>query len=96
VAKTIKFIEEKRCKMATAQVVLTEAEAESLETLSRNQGKAPEDLLHEAVAQFLWRHDAHSRLAALRGARGIWRERRDIPELNELRSEWNRNPCCME
>jgi hypothetical protein len=78
--------------MTTAQVVLTEDEAESLQTLSRNQGKAPEELLHEAVAQFLQRR-APSRLTMLRQARGIWQGREEIPEWNQLRSEWNRDHC---
>ena len=28
------------------------------------------------------------RLAALRQARGIWRERQDLPDASELRREW--------
>jgi hypothetical protein len=77
--------------MTTAQVVLSEAEAESLEMLSRDQGKAPEELLHEAISQFLRQRDVQSRLDALKRARGIWQGRDDISDLKELRGEWDRN-----
>lgn len=31
-----------------------------------------------------------NRLAALTQVRGIWQDRQDLPELSELRNEWNR------
>ncbi len=76
--------------MATAQVTLTESETQAIQALSQSKGKTQEEILHEAVQQFLAQHKAESRLAALQQARGIWQGRQDLPDLTELRDEWNR------
>lgn len=77
--------------MPTAQVTLTESEREALEILSQLKGKTTEELVHEAVEQMLEQYRQDKRLAALRQARGIWKDREDLPILEELRSEWNRD-----
>lgn len=76
--------------MATAQVTLTDEESQALQTLSQIKGVAPEVLLHEAVESYLGHHKSGPRLAALRQARGIWSQREDLPDLTELRREWDR------
>jgi hypothetical protein len=77
-------------RMTTAQIVLTESENRAIEALSQSEKKSREEILHEAVEQFLLRHQVEHRLAALRQARGIWKERQDSTNLTELRDEWNR------
>lgn len=76
--------------MAIAQVTLTESQSQAIQALSQSKGKTPEDILHEAIEQFLARHKIENRLVALRQARGIWQGRRDLPDFAEIRSEWNR------
>ena len=76
--------------MTTALVTLTDEESQQLQTLSQIKGVAPEVLLHEAVESYLGRHKTDDRLVSLRQARGIWSERQDLPELTELRREWDR------
>lgn len=76
--------------MATAQVTLTESENQAIQALSQSKGKTQDEILHEAIEQFLAKHKAESRLIALRQARGIWQERQDLPNLTELRNEWDR------
>ena len=76
--------------MTTAQVTLTESEAQAVQALSQSQGKTQEQILHEAIEQFLTQHRVENRLAALRQARGIWRGRHDLPDFTELRNELNR------
>lgn len=76
--------------MTTAQVTLTDSEAQAVQALSQSQGKTQEQILHEAIGQFLTQHKAENRLAALRQARGIWQGRQDLPDFTELRNEWNR------
>lgn len=76
--------------MATAQVTLTESENQAIQALSQSNGKTQDEILHEAIEQFLAQHRTESRLAALRQARGIWQEREDLPNFAELRNEWNR------
>lgn len=76
--------------MHTTQITLTDAEKQALEVLSQLKGKTPEVLLQEAVGQMLEQYQQEKRLAALRQARGLWKDRDDLPTLEELRSEWNR------
>jgi hypothetical protein len=76
--------------MPTAQVTLTDAESREIELISQLQGKTPAALLHEAVADMLERHQHEKRLAALRQVRGLWQSREDLPTVEDLRSEWNR------
>jgi len=76
--------------MAIAEVILTESELEAIRDVSQRQGKTQEEILHKAIEQFLAQHKTETRLAALRQARGIWRERDDLPDFGELRSEWDR------
>ena len=73
--------------MATAQVTLTESETQAIQALSQSKGKTQEEILHEAIDQFLAQHKTESRLAALRQARGMWQERQDLPDPAELRNE---------
>ena len=76
--------------MTTAQVTLTESETEAIRALSQSKGKAQEEILHDAIEQFLAQHKVENRLTALRKARGIWHGRQDLPDYTELRKEWNR------
>jgi hypothetical protein len=76
--------------MTTAQVMLTNDEAELLQSLSQQTGKSQDELLHEAVESFLGAAVAKDRQALLRQARGIWKERQDLPKLQDLRNELDR------
>ena len=76
--------------MHTTQITLTDSANEALEVLSQLKGKKPEELLQEAVEQMLEPYQQENRLAALRQARDLWKDRDDLPTLEELRSEWNR------
>jgi len=76
--------------MTTAQVTLTDSESRAIQALSRSQGKTEEEILHEAIEQFLRQQPAEDRLAKMRQARGMWRDRDDLPDFRELRKEWDR------
>ncbi|MEI8373166.1 MAG: CopG family transcriptional regulator [Planctomycetota bacterium] len=76
--------------MPTAQVTLTDAESQEIELISQLRGKTPAVLMREAVEHMLEEYQHEKRLAALRQVRGIWQNREDLPTLEELRSEWNR------
>jgi hypothetical protein len=77
--------------MTTAQITLTEKESERLRTLAQNTGKTEEELLHEAVEIFLSGTQMQRRLELLRQARGIWKDRQDLPSLESLRASWDRH-----
>ena len=77
--------------MTTAQVTLSESESHAIQTLSEIKGKTQEEILRQAIEQFLTQHQTENRLAALRQARGIWQERHDLPDFVALRNEWDRS-----
>ena len=71
----------------TTQITLSETESQSIASLSESRGVTQEEILHQAIEQFLAQHQTQSRLAALQQARGIWRDRDDVPDVAALRSE---------
>lgn len=73
-----------------AEIRLTELENEALCVLSQNTGKAESDLLHEALQGYLRQSAKNKRLTLLRQAKGLWRDRKDVPEVRELRAEMDR------
>lgn len=76
--------------MATAQISLTNAESEALRMLAQRTGKTEADLLHEAIESLLNQAEGKPRLASLRQAKGIWKDRADLPDFRALRAELNR------
>lgn len=71
----------------TAELLLTEEEQVALEAMVRETGKTEGELIHDALAGLLGRQD---RLASLRQARGVWKERQDLPDFRTLRAELDR------
>ncbi len=76
--------------MTAAQITLTDAADQALSELAEQSGKTRDDLLREAVEQFLVRHRAQDRLRSLRQGRGLWKDRTDLPPLESLRAEMDR------
>jgi len=76
--------------MDSAAITLTEQEQLSLRAIAQQTGKTPEELLHEAVAQFLAQFQQTRRRALLQQARGMWQDRTDLPSLATLRREFDR------
>jgi hypothetical protein len=63
---------------------------ERLRDLSRRTGKPKEELLREALDLLTARLTSQDRLDRLRRAKGIWKDREDLPERSDLREEMNR------
>ena len=76
--------------MGSTAITLTEQEQLSLRAIAQQTGKTPEELLHEAVAQFLAQFQQTRRRALLQQARGMWQDRTDLPSLATLRREFDR------
>ena len=81
--------------MATAQINLTDTQADALHKLSEQTGKTEDELLQEAVNKLIGQvSEAETKrqewLEALRQAKGIWKNRDDLPDLRELREEADR------
>jgi hypothetical protein len=76
--------------MGSTAITLTEQEQLSLRAIAQQTGKTPDELLHEAVAQFLAQFQQTHRRALLQQARGMWQDRTDLPSLATLRREFDR------
>lgn len=81
--------------MTTAQINLTDSQADALHKLSEQTGKTEDELLREAVAKLVGEvgkaeAERQKRLKSLRLARGIWKDRDDLPDFEKLRAEWDR------
>lgn len=71
----------------TTSVVLTEPEAIALQNLVQRTGRSADELVREAVQQYIQHHTVADRHALLQQARGMWQYRDDLPPLAELRRE---------
>lgn len=76
--------------MAIASIDLTEQETQALRELAQQTGKTQDELLHEAVTRLLSDMQVN-RLALLQQARGIWKDRTDLPDPQMLRAEFDRS-----
>jgi hypothetical protein len=84
--------------MSVLQVTLSETNSRRVNELSRTTGKTPEQLVNDALAQFASETEAEEqqkfqewRQAMLRVA-GIWSERDDLPDFDDIRRSMDRDP----
>jgi hypothetical protein len=76
--------------MTIAGLHLTEQEQTALEAMAQRMGKTPDEIVHDAVKQLIAQFQAEDHLSLLRQARGMWKDRADLPSLTDLRREWDR------
>ena len=76
--------------MVRTQIYLTVEEMSALKALSNRTGKKQSELIREAVDEFLVKQSQAGRHKVLNDVAGIWRDREDLPDFNELRKEWDR------
>lgn len=77
--------------MTGNQVFLTDSEYQLLHSIAQSTGRSQNELLHEALDLLKAQIDLEHRRELLRTARGMWRDRDDLPSLTELRNEMNRD-----
>ncbi len=76
--------------MSETEIKLTDHERSALQEIAQQSGKTESQLIHEAVNHFIREFQKKDRRIFMQKARGIWRDRQDLPKLEELRREWNR------
>jgi hypothetical protein len=72
------------------QIYLTEKEKNALKAMARRLGKTQSELIRTAVDRLIDREGMGNRLELLRSARGMWKNRADLPDLHLLRGELDR------
>ena len=78
--------------MVRTQIYLTEKERAGLKELSRETGKKQSELIRDAIDSFLEKSKLARREAVLERTAGMWKDRNDLPNFEELRDEWDRMP----
>ncbi len=76
--------------MIRTQIYITEAEQSSLKSLSLQSGKKQSALIREAIDRFITVNTKTDRLSLLRKARGLWKDRNDLPDFAEIRRSLER------
>lgn len=76
--------------MKRTQIYLTEKEQQALDRLSEQKGTSKSALIREAVDEYLAHHSEERQKKAFEQAFGMWKDRDDLPDFEELREEWDR------
>ena len=76
--------------MIRTQIYLTDDENSAISRLSNVLGHRKSELIRQAIDEFIERRDTTNRLKKLRAARGIWADRRDIPDIRQMRAKFDR------
>ena len=76
--------------MIRTQIYLTESEKEHLETIALTRGVKQSELIREAVYELIEKYTLSQRLVYLKQVRGLWKNKRDLPALRDLRKGWSR------
>ena len=81
--------------MSVLQISLNEKNSERTDAMARRIGKSADDLVNEAVDRYLAEIDGESPgvdwKAALMQAAGMWKDRDDLPDFDEIRRSMDRN-----
>ncbi len=76
--------------MVRTQIYLTEEEKAQLETIAQTRGVKQSELIREAVDELIEKYTPSQRLTKIKQAQGLWKNRRDLPTLRDLRAGWSR------
>jgi hypothetical protein len=76
--------------MIRTQIYLTESVKAQLETIALTRGVKQSELIREAVDELIEKYTPSQRPTRIQPARGLWKNRKDLPTLHDLRAGWSR------
>lgn len=79
-------------RMVRTQIYLTDEEKGALEAIAQRSGMTQSELIRQAVDGFLGRFQEGNRGELLRSGRGLWKDRKNLPDFPRLRRELDRRP----
>ena len=77
--------------MIEAEINLTQQERDALREIAERTGKSQAELVREAVERLISEFQSEHDRTLMRQARGIWKDRQDLPVPEDLRREWDRS-----
>ncbi len=77
--------------MIRTQIYLTDRQRAELAAISKTLGKKQSELIREAVDHLIDQVGHSRREIVLREAAGIWKDRTDLPDFKQIRTEWDRH-----
>jgi predicted transcriptional regulator len=82
--------------MTTLAIELSEKEHRALESLAKDTGKSAQTIVKEALEEVLRDASTFDWKAAIGRGEGLWENRDDLPDFEQLRKEWDRDPWGTE
>ncbi len=76
--------------MVRTQIYLTEHQRGELNAIAKTDKKTQSELIREAVDLLIEKKSHSRRKEIINQAAGIWKDRTDLPDFRNLRSEWDR------
>jgi len=76
--------------MKRTQIYIPEHLQQKLESLSKSRGSSKSAIIRDAVVQYLERQSDAERINKLRVGAGMWKNKKDIPDITKLRKEMER------
>ena len=76
--------------MIRTQIYLTDKQRAELSIIAKNLGKKQSEIIREAIDNLIDQSGKSRKKMMLKEAAGIWKDREDLPDFREIRSEWDR------
>jgi metal-responsive CopG/Arc/MetJ family transcriptional regulator len=76
--------------MIRTQIYLTARQRAEISDIAENFGKKQSEIIREAIDRFIEQAGNDKKESVLQEAAGIWKNRKDLPDLRILRSDWDR------
>ena len=75
--------------MIRTQIYLTDEEHSGISELAKSTKRKQSELIRQAIDEYLVRKNPADKLAKIRKAKGIWKNRTDL-DLSRIRSDFDR------